>query len=142
MDTVHSISMSRPGTASPVTPRIVCAGWPAPPVTSSMPLVIVSYSPGVDDVVPGRADRVDRRLDVPHRRDRLRAEIVSADDAEVLVERDLACEVDELRACRDRDVAEAGRRMHPPRVDELASHRSLLSVLWVWSADATRGDEP
>jgi hypothetical protein len=45
---VHSISISRPGTASPVTPTIVWAGCPAPPVTSSIALVIVSYSVGMD----------------------------------------------------------------------------------------------
>ena len=46
-DAVASISMRRPGSASPVTPAMVCAGCPAPPVTSSMPLVIASYSVGV-----------------------------------------------------------------------------------------------
>ena len=46
IDAVHSISMSSPSTASPVTPTIVCAGWPAPPVTSSTARVIVSYSVG------------------------------------------------------------------------------------------------
>lgn len=46
-DAVHSISISSPSSASPVTPRIVCAGCPAPPVTSSIAAVIVSYSVGV-----------------------------------------------------------------------------------------------
>ena len=46
-DAVASISMSSPGRASPVTPAMVWAGCCAPPVTSSMPLVIVSYSVGV-----------------------------------------------------------------------------------------------
>ena len=43
---VHSISMRQPGTARPVMPTIVCAGWSAPPVTSSIALVITSYSVG------------------------------------------------------------------------------------------------
>ena len=43
---VHSISIRQPGTASPVIPTIVCAGCSAPPVTSSIARVIVSYSAG------------------------------------------------------------------------------------------------
>src|SRR5476649_1449149 len=46
-DAVASISTSSPGSARPVTPKIVCAGCPARPVTSSIPLVMVSYSVGV-----------------------------------------------------------------------------------------------
>ena len=45
-EAVHSISIKHPGTASPVTPTIVCAGWAAPLVTSSIAAVIVSYSVG------------------------------------------------------------------------------------------------
>ena len=39
---VHSISIMHPGTARPVMPTIVCAGWSAPPVTSSIAEVITS----------------------------------------------------------------------------------------------------
>jgi hypothetical protein len=45
-EAVHSISMRSPGTASPVTPTIVCAGCAAPPVTSSIAAVMTSYSVG------------------------------------------------------------------------------------------------
>src|SRR5215211_77856 len=43
---VHSISIRQPGTARPVIPTIVWAGCSAPPVTSSIARVIVSYSVG------------------------------------------------------------------------------------------------
>src|SRR5215218_2571664 len=46
MTAVHSISIRQPGTARPVIPTIVWAGCSAPPVTSSIARVIVSYSVG------------------------------------------------------------------------------------------------
>ena len=45
-DTVASISISKPGTASPVIPTIVCAGCSVEPCTSSIAAVMTSYSVG------------------------------------------------------------------------------------------------
>ncbi len=133
---MHSISISIPGTARPVTPTMVCAGWSAPPVTSSIARVIVSYSVGLErvdrpphDVVPPDASRAHRHLDVPHGSPGLLVEIVSPDRGEVRTEGELTGEVDDLRAGRDRDVAEAGSRMQLRRVHKLTMvHVRLLSV--------------
>jgi hypothetical protein len=72
-----------------------------------------------DDVIPRLPGGRERRLDVSHRRARLVAEIVVADDSEFAVERDLACEVDDSCPLGNRDVAEPGRRVELRRVDEL-----------------------
>ena len=58
-------------------------------------------------------------FDVSHRRLRLFAEVVATDEPELLVERDLAGEMHDLRARGDRDMAEAWRRMEIRWVDEL-----------------------
>ena len=69
-----------------------------------------------NDVIPRRPGGRERRLDVSHRRARLLAEIIAADDSELAVERDLACEVDDSCPLGNRDVAEPGRRMELRRL--------------------------
>jgi hypothetical protein len=72
-----------------------------------------------DDISPRRPGGRQRRLDVPHRRPRLLAQVIAADDPEIAVESDLAGEVDDSCPVGDRNVAEPGRRVELRWVEEL-----------------------